>query len=227
MTKSQIPDPKSHIGVTARTRVRRLPKRGVFDRETIYSILDAGFICHVGFAVDGKPFVLPTGYARIGNRLVIHGSAASRMMRELSAGIDVCVTVTLIDGLVLARSAFHHSMNYRSVVVFGKAELLTGKEEKFEVLRALTEHIVPGRWPEIRWPNAKELKATTVLTLPIEEASAKVRTGDPVDDEEDYEMDTWAGVLPLEIKTGKPESDLRLKSGIAVPAHVSGYRRRN
>ena len=154
-----------NIQQTERTRVRRLPNRGVFDRETIYSILDEGFICHVGFAVDGKPVVIPTGYARIGDRLCIHGSSASRTMRELSAGIDVCVTVTLIDGLVLARSAFHHSMNYRSVVVFGTAELVTGKEEKFEALQALTEHIVPGRWPDVRWPNALELKATTVLTL--------------------------------------------------------------
>jgi nitroimidazol reductase NimA-like FMN-containing flavoprotein (pyridoxamine 5'-phosphate oxidase superfamily) len=213
------------IAQTQRTRLKRLPKRGVFDRETIYSILDEGFICHVGFAVDGKPFVIPTGYARIGDRLVLHGSAASRMMREIEGGIDVCVTVTLIDGLVLARSAFHHSMNYRSVVVFGKAEMVTGEDEKMEALRALTEHIVPGRWPDVRWPNALELKATTVLTLPIEEASAKVRTGGPIDDKEDYEMDTWAGVLPLSMVTGTPLDDTRLKAGIAVPDHVSGYRR--
>jgi len=213
------------IQQTERTRVRRLPNRGVFDRETIYSILDAGFVCHVGFAVDGKPFVIPTGYARIGDRFCIHGSAASRMMRELSGGIDVCVTVTLIDGLVLARSAFHHSMNYRSVVVFGTAELLTDDDEKMEALRALTEHIVPGRWPEVRWPNALELKATTVLTLPIEEASAKVRTGGPIDDEEDYQMDTWAGVLPLATTAGSPVNDTRLKEGIPVPDHVSRYER--
>jgi nitroimidazol reductase NimA-like FMN-containing flavoprotein (pyridoxamine 5'-phosphate oxidase superfamily) len=224
--KSEIPNPKSQIDPTPRTRVRRLPKRGVFDRETIYSILDAGFVCHVGFAVDGKPFVLPTGYARIGDRLCIHGSTASRMMRELSGGIDVCVTVTLIDGLVLARSAFHHSMNYRSVVVFGTAELVAGDDKKMEALRALTEHIVPGRWPDVRWPNAKELKATTVLTLPIEEASAKVRTGGPIDDEEDYEMDTWAGVLPLELKTGAPVNDSRLKEGLTVPGHVTRYLRK-
>jgi nitroimidazol reductase NimA-like FMN-containing flavoprotein (pyridoxamine 5'-phosphate oxidase superfamily) len=215
----------TNIDQTDRTRVRRIPKRGVFDRETIYSILDEGFICHVGFAVDGKPFVLPTGYARIGDRLLIHGSAASRMMREISGGIDVCLTVTLIDGLVLARSAFHHSMNYRSVVVFGTARQLTDEDEKMEALRALTEHIVPGRWPDVRWPNAKELKATTVLTLPIEEASAKVRTGGPIDDEEDYELDTWAGVLPLEMKTDAPIGDTRLKNGTPIPPHVSGYRR--
>jgi nitroimidazol reductase NimA-like FMN-containing flavoprotein (pyridoxamine 5'-phosphate oxidase superfamily) len=215
----------NNIDVTKRTRVRRLPKRAVFDRETIYSILDEGFICHVGFTVDGKAFVLPTGYARIADRLIIHGSAASRMMRELSAGIDVCVTVTIIDGLVLARSAFHHSMNYRSVVIFGTAEMVTGEGEKIEALRALTEHIVPGRWPDVRWPNAKELKATTVLTLPIDEASAKVRTGGPIDDEEDYDMDVWAGVLPLNLKTGLPMSDTRLKKGVIVPEHISKYRR--
>lgn len=227
MTRSQIPDPKSQIGVTDRTRLRRLPKRGTFDRETIYSILDAGFVCHVGFAVDGKPFVIPTGYARIGGRLVIHGSAASRMMRELSAGIDICVTVTLIDGHVLARSAFHHSMNYRSVVIFGIARTLTAEDEKMEALKALTEHIVPGRWPDVRRPNALELKATTVLTLPIEEASAKVRTGGPIDDEEDYEMDVWAGVLPLTLETGPPIADERLKNGTPIPDHVSGYLRKN
>lgn len=202
-----------------------MPKRGVFDRDTIYSILDEGFICHVGFVSDGKPFVIPTGYARIGDRLVIHGSSASRMMRQLADGVDVCVTVTLVDGLVLARSAFHHSMNYRSVVIFARAEMLTAEKEKFEALRALTEHIVPGRWPEIRWPSTLELKATTVLTLPIEEASAKVRAGDPIDDEEDYAMDTWAGVLPLEMAPSAPINDTRLNEGVEIPNHVSRYRR--
>ena len=223
--QSKIQNLKSKIGVTPRTRLRRLPSRGVFDREAIYAILDEGLICHVGFAVEGKPFVIPTGYARIGERLIIHGSSASRMMREIAGGIDVCVTVTLLDGLVLARSAFHHSMNYRSVVIFGKAELLAGEDEKTEALRALTEHIVPGRWPDIRWPTPLELKATTVLTLPIEEASAKVRTGDPIDDEDDYEMGVWAGVLPLAMVPGSPVDDTRLKDGIAVPEHVSGYER--
>lgn len=211
---------------TERTRLRRLPSRGVFDRDTIYAILDEEFICHVGFAVDEKPFVIPTGYARIGDRLVIHGSSASRMMRSLAGGIDVCVTVTLLDGLVLARSAFHHSMNYRSVVVFGTAELVIGEDDKMEALRALTEHIIPGRWEEIRWPTPLELKATTVLSLPIEEASAKVRTGDPIDDEEDYEMDVWAGVLPIATIPGAPLDDTRLGEGIGIPGYVSGYQRR-
>lgn len=167
----------STIQQTELTRIRRLPKRGVYDRETIYSILDEGFVCHVGFAIDGKPFVIPTGYARIGDNLVFHGSSASRMMRNIADGIDVCVTVTLLDGLVLARSAFHHSMNYRSVVVFGKALVIEDADEKMNALEAFTEHVVPGRWNEVRWPNELELKATTVLSLPIEEASAKVRTG--------------------------------------------------
>jgi nitroimidazol reductase NimA-like FMN-containing flavoprotein (pyridoxamine 5'-phosphate oxidase superfamily) len=199
------------ISQTERTRLRRLPKRGNFDRDTINSILDEAIICHVGFVADGQPYVIPTGYGRIGDQLYIHGSSASRMVRSLSEGIDVCVTVTLIDGLVIARSAFHHSVNYRSVVILGKAELVTDAEEKNLALEALTNHFVPDRWDDVRWPNELELKATSVLRLAIEEASAKIRTGDPVDDEEDYEMDVWAGVVPLELKPGKPTDDARLK----------------
>lgn len=214
-----------NISQTERTRLRRLPKRGAFDRKTVYSILDEGFICHVGFAVDGQPFVLPTGFARVNDDLYIHGSSASRMMRSLAAGIDVCVTVTLIDGLVLARSAFHHSVNYRSVVILGKAVAVEDAAEKNKALEAFTEHIVPGRWPEIRWPNELELKATTVLKLPIDEASAKIRMGDPIDDEEDYLMDVWAGVLPLGLEIGKAVPDVRLKGGVDVPRHVSEYKR--
>jgi len=210
---------------TERTRLRRIPKRGVFDRETIYTILDEGIICHVGFTVDGKPFVMPIGYARIGDQLIIHGSSASRMMRSIAEGVEVCVTVTLLDGLVLARSAFHHSMNYRSVVIFGTASMVAGEDEKMEALKALTEHIIPGRWPEIRWPSALEMKATTVLSLPIEEASAKVRTGNPIDDEEDYDMDVWAGVLPLALASGTAVDDKRLKGNVEVPEHVSNYSR--
>ena len=210
---------------TERTRVRRIPKRGAYDRVSVYKILDEGLVCHVGFSVDEKPFVIPTLYARDGDRLLIHGSAASRMMRALATEIDVCVTVTLIDGLVLARSAFHHSMNYRSAVVFGKAKIITDETEKFEALRLFTEHILPERWNEVREPNAKEMKATTVLALPIEEASAKVRTGGPVDDEEDYSLDVWAGVIPLKMTVGEPENDERLKSGIAAPEYASNYQR--
>ncbi|MEQ1923918.1 MAG: pyridoxamine 5'-phosphate oxidase family protein [Pyrinomonadaceae bacterium] len=210
---------------TRKTQLKRIPKRGHYDRETIDAILDEGFICHVGFVADGQPFVIPTGYARVGDELYIHGSAASRMLRELSKGVEVCVTVTLLDGLVLARSAFHHSMNYRSVVVLGKAELVTDADEKNKALEALTEHFVPGRWNDIRWPTELELKATSVLKLPITEASAKIRTGDPVDDDEDYKMNVWAGVIPLTLATGEPIADAKLSDGIEVPGHVSEYRR--
>ncbi len=213
--------------LTERTKVKRLPARGAYDRETIYSILDEAFICHVGYVLDGQPYVIPTGYARIGDDLYIHGSSASRMLRNLAQGIDVCVTVTLIDGLVLARSAFHHSVNYRSVVILGKAELVEDPSEKDKALEAFTNHIIPGRWPEIRWPNELELKATSVLKLPIEEASAKIRVGDPKDDEEDYSMNVWAGVLPLELKPGTPRPDSRLADNTPIPEHVTNYNRRS
>jgi hypothetical protein len=205
---------------TKRTQLRRLPKRGVFDRETIYKILDEGFVCHVGFTIGDRTFVIPTGYARVGDRLLVHGSSASRMLRAMSDGIEVCATVTLIDGLVLARSAFHHSVNYRSVVVFGVANLVSGEDEKIEALRAFTEHIVPGRWQEVRPPNKGELAATAVLSLPIREASAKVRTGDPVDAEEDYALDVWAGVISLKLRADAPKNDARLKNGITPPRYV-------
>lgn len=215
-----------YIEQTTRTKLKRLPKRGVFERETIYRILDEAFVCHVGFCTEGQPFVIPTSYARIDDRLVIHGSAASRMMRNLSTEIDVCVTVTLVDGLVLARSAFHHSMNYRSVVVFGKARIVTDEAEKHEALKAFTEHIVPGRWDSIRPPTKNELKGTTVLSLSLTEASAKIRAGGPVDDEEDYAMDVWAGVLPLSLTTGAPVADERLKDGVEVSPEVRNYSRK-
>src|SRR3954467_15781118 len=194
---------------TQRTRVVREPDRGVYDRETVYQILDEGFFCQVGFVADGQPFVIPTSYGRRGDSLYIHGSAASRMLRKLNEGVSVCVTVTLLDGLVLARSVFNHSMNYRSVVILGTAKLVDDPEEKLEALRTLSEHILPGRWDDARQPNEKELKATSVLRLPIEEFSAKVRTGPPMDDEEDYSFPTWAGVIPLEIAAGEPISESR------------------
>ena len=215
----------TEITQTTRTKLKRIPKRGVFERETIYRILDEAFVCHIGFAVDGNPFVIPTAYARDGDHLFIHGSAASRMMRVMAGGVEVCVTVTLIDGLVLARSAFHHSMNYRSVIIFGTADLIEDEAEKCEALRLFTEHIVPNRWDEVRPPTAKELRATTVLRLPIEEASAKVRTGDPVDDAADYDLNVWAGVVPLRMVACEPENDSRLKDEIAVPDYVSNYQR--
>jgi nitroimidazol reductase NimA-like FMN-containing flavoprotein (pyridoxamine 5'-phosphate oxidase superfamily) len=212
---------------TERTTLKRLPKRGVYDRQLVYAILDEGFICHAGFVVDGKPVVIPTGYARVDDQLYIHGSQASRMLRTLKTGIDVCVTVTLIDGLVLARSAFHHSMNYRSVVVFGKATAIEEAEAKLAALRALSEHMIPGRWDEVRQPNVQELKATTVLSLPLEEVSAKVRTGPPLDDEEDYSLEVWAGVLPLKLVAGEPVKDPVLKTGIAPPSHLFRYSRQS
>ena len=210
---------------TDRTKLKRLPKRGYFDRETVYGILDEGFICHVGFAPEGQPFVIPTGYARADDKLYIHGSQASRMLRTLSEGVDVCVTVTLIDGLVLARSAFHHSMNYRSVVIFGRATLVEEREEKLAALLALTEHIVRGRWAEVREPTEQEMRQTTVLSLPLVEVSAKVRTGPPLDDEEDYALPVWAGVLPLRLETGEPVKDPRLPDGVEVPDYVLNYKR--
>jgi nitroimidazol reductase NimA-like FMN-containing flavoprotein (pyridoxamine 5'-phosphate oxidase superfamily) len=211
------------LPATERTRLKRLPKRGHFERAEIYQILDEAFVCHVGFVVDGQPFVIPTGYARIDDQLIIHGSAASRMMRALASEINVCVTVTLVDGLVLARSAFHHSMNYRSVVIFGKARMIEDKDEKLSALRALTEHIVPNRWTDVRPPTEKELRATLVLSLPLAEASAKIRDGNPVDDEEDYELNVWAGVVPLHLKAGAPIADARLKSGVEVPGYLESY----
>src|SRR5690349_4498601 len=210
---------------TERTKLKRLPKRGHFDRETVYSILDEGFICHVGFAVDGQPFVVPTGYARVDDKLYIHGSQASRMLRNLAGGIDACVTVTIIDGLVLARSAFHHSMNYGSVLVVGRATIVDDPKEKYSALTSLSEHIVRGRWAEVREPNEQEMKLTTVLCLPLGEASAKIRTGPPLDDEEDYALPIWAGVVPLRLVAGEPVNDPRLPSDLPVPEYARHYKR--
>ena len=210
---------------TERTTLNRLPKRGVYDRQLVYRILDEGFICHVSFAVEGRPFVIPTGYARVDDQLYIHGSQVSRTLRTLAQGIDVCVAVTLVDGLVLARSAFHHSMNYRSVVVFGRAVLVEQREAKLAALLAFSEHVIPGRWDEVREPYEQELKATAVLSLPLVEVSAKVRTGPPLDDEEDYALSVWAGVIPLQIAAGEPISDPRLPEGIAPPSYALRYTR--
>ena len=209
-----------------RTQVRRLPKRGVYDREAVYSILDEGLVCHVGFVADGKPVVIPIGYGRKGDTLYLHGSPASRMLRTLGKGADVCLTVTIVDGVVLARSAFHHSMNYRSVVIFGKATWLEDPAAKREALHAFTEHVAPGRWQEVRQPSENELKGTAVLAIPLKEVSAKVRTGPPLDDEEDYALPVWAGVLPLELTPATPLPDDRLPKEIAVPDHVRMYTRK-
>ncbi len=208
---------------TPRTRVVREPQRAVYDRDTVNQILDEAFLCHVGFVVDGQPYVIPTSYGRDGDVLYIHGSAASRMLRNLDQGVSVCVTVTLVDGLVLARSVFNHSMNYRSVVILGTATLVNDAAEKLAALRALSEHIIQQRWDDSRQPNEKELKATSVLRLPISEFSAKVRVGPPVDDEEDYSFPTWAGVIPLKITVGAAIRDER--SELELPAYLKNYSR--
>ena len=203
------------IPATERTRLRRYPVRGVFDRAAVYRILDEAFVCHVAFVVDEQPFAIPTAFARVGDTVYLHGSAASRMLRSLSEGLNVCVTVTLVDGLVLARSAFHHSMNYRSVVILGNARLVTEPAEKLDALRAFTNHIVPGRWDELRPATDQELAATSVLALPIEEASAKVRTGPPKDDDEDLEWPVWAGVVPLSLAAGTAAPDDHIRPDVA------------
>lgn len=212
------------LSPTPRTRLVREPDRAVYDRAAVYKILDEGFICHVGFNLDGQPYVIPTSYGRSGDQLYIHGSAASRMLRGLDAGIPVCVTVTLLDGLVLARSIFNHSMNYRSVVILGTATGVQDPAEKLEALRLLSEHILPGRWAESRYPNEKELKATFVLRLPITEFSAKVRQGPPIDDEEDYAFQTWAGVIPLETVARAPIADSGCQA--EVPEYAREYTRK-
>jgi nitroimidazol reductase NimA-like FMN-containing flavoprotein (pyridoxamine 5'-phosphate oxidase superfamily) len=211
------------MNLTKRTELRRIPDRGSHDWETIHRILDAGFLAHVGFCVDSQPFVIPTLYGRDGERLYLHGSAASRMLRELETGILACVTVTLVDGLVLSRSAFDHSMNYRSVVAFGTAQKVLDPQQKIKSLRVISEHLIAGRWAEVRGPSDKELKATTVLEFSLEEASSKVRSGPPLDDESDYGLAVWAGVLPLEMKSGRPIPDDKLIKGVTLPDYVRRY----
>ncbi|AFY31793.1 pyridoxamine 5'-phosphate oxidase family protein [Calothrix sp. PCC 7507] len=206
-----------------RTTIKRVPQRGDYQRDTIYQILDEGLVCQVGFVADGQPVVIPTAYGRVDDTLYIHGSPASRMLKTLLQGIDICVTVTLIDGLVLARSAFHHSMNYRSVVVFGTATLVQDAEQKLVALKAFTEHVIPGRWPEVRQPSRNELAGTLVLSLPLVEASAKLRTGGPLDDAADYELQVWAGEIPLKLTAAVPITDSRSPRQIEIPAYASNY----
>ena len=211
------------MNLTKRTELRRIPDRGSHDWGTINQILDAGFLAHVGFCVDGQPFVIPTLYGRDGEKLYLHGSAASRMLRELETGIPACVTVTLVDGLVLARSAFDHSMNYRAVVAFGSARKVADPGQKVKSLRIISEHLIAGRWADVRGPSEKELKATTVLEFSIDEASSKVRSGPPLDDESDYGLPVWAGILPLEMKSRPPIPDDRLIKGVTLPDYVRRY----
>jgi len=213
------------IPPSERTRVVRESHRGAYDREIIDKILDEGYVCHVGFSVDGQPYVIPTLYARIGDAIYFHGSAASRMLRNVADGISVCVTVTLTDGFVLARSVFNHSMNYRSVVTLGKATLVDAPEEKLEALHAFTEKIIRGRWNDARQPNEKELKATSILRLPLTEVSAKIRVGPPEDDAPDYALPVWAGVIPLTLTPGAPLRDEKCHPSIPTPAYVEQYKR--
>ena len=205
---------------TKRTTLKRLPQRASYERRTIYQILDDGFVCHVGFIYSDDPVVIPTAYGRRGDMLYLHGSAASRMLRALKSGIPICVTVTLLDGLVLARSAFHHSMNYRSVVVFGTASVVKNQRQKVSALRVISEHILPGRWADVRKPNKIELRQTLVLCLPLREASAKVRRGPPVDEEADYNLPVWAGEVPFSLAVRKPVADPQLRSGIKLPSYL-------
>jgi uncharacterized protein len=223
ISRGELPIMSDVYEPTERTTVKRLPARGAYDKEVVHRILDQGLICHVGFVVDGQPFVIPTIYVRIGETLYVHGSPASRMLQTLERGASVCVTVTHVDGLVLARSAFHHSMNYRSVVVFGTASLVDDPEQKREVLHALTDHLIRGRWEEIRQPSPQELKRTLMLAIPIEEASAKIRTGPPLDEEEDYPLSMWAGVVPLAVTAGEPVPDPRLGAEVPVPVYAAPY----
>jgi nitroimidazol reductase NimA-like FMN-containing flavoprotein (pyridoxamine 5'-phosphate oxidase superfamily) len=217
---SQVRTVTNFALVTERTTVRRLAERAAYDRDTVHAVLDAALVCHLGFVVDGQPFVIPTIHGRRDDVVYVHGSPASRMLRGLKRGLDVCLTATVVDGLVLARSAFHHSMNYRSVVVLGQATEVSDLEAKREALRVVSEHVLPGRWDEVRQPNLTELKGTTVLALPIEEASVKARSGPPGDEPEDYELPIWAGVLPLTVEPGPPVADPLLGPGIDVSPSV-------
>jgi len=212
----------SEYSKTTKNQVKRIPKRGHYDQKTIFEILDAGFLAHVGFVVDGAPFVIPTAYGRDGEVIYLHGASKSRMLTNLKEGIPVCLTVTHLDGLVLARSSFNHSMNYRSVVLFGTAKEVD-KEDKYDALQIISENILKGRWDEAREPNQKELKATTVLALQIDQASAKIRSGPPVDDKSDYDLPIWAGVLPIELQTSAPETDPLLKEEIPLPESVRPF----
>ena len=213
-----------HVATSDRTRLVREPQRAVYDRELIYKILDEGFVCHVGFTADGQTFVIPTMYARVGDALYFHGSAASRMLRGVSTGLNVCITVTLADGLVLARSVFNHSMNYRSAVALGNATIVDEAKEKLDALRAFTEKILPGRWNDARQPNEKELRATSILRLPLTEISAKVRTGGVEDDAEDYALPVWAGVVPLRLVADTPLRDERCDPALSTPAYAANFR---
>ncbi len=225
MSTPTSPSPSSSFPSTPRTQVKRLPQRANYDRQQVYDILDEALICHLGFVVNDQPFVIPTAYGRLGDQVYIHGSPASRMLTSLEQGIQVCLTVTLLDGLVLARSAFHHSMNYRSVVLFGTATRVDDADEKMAALKAFTDHVVRDRWDDVRPPNRQELAGTLVLALPIVEASAKVRTGPPIDAAEDYALPVWAGEIPLGLTAAAPVTDPKCSPDMTAPDYVTTYRR--
>ena len=210
---------------TGRNRVKRIPERGHYDRETIYHILDEALIGHVGFVEKGQPFVIPINFARVDDAIFLHGAKASRLLKHIEAGHPVCVETTIVDGLVLARSVFHHSMNYRSVVLFGKGRLIEDEQEKLTALKAITEHLIPGRWQEARLPNRKELNATSIVSIEIGEASAKIRVGPPVDEDEDYALPVWAGILPLRETPLPPTQDELQSDDIPLPPYIAGYAR--
>jgi uncharacterized protein len=212
---------------SGRNQIKRLPKRAHYDRDTIYRILDEALICHVGFAMEGQPYVIPINFARTDDTIVLHGAKASRLLNHIAAGHPVCVEATIVDGLVLARSVFHHSVNYRSVVLFGAGRLVEDEPEKLAALRAVTEHLIPGRWEEARLPNRKEMNATSVVSIKIDEASAKVRVGPPVDDEEDYSLPVWAGVLPLQETARAPVPDELQPESMPLPEYIARYSRKN
>jgi len=203
-----------------RSKINRLPARGYYDKKTIYQIVDEALYCHVSFVRGNQPYIIPTIHARMGDRIVLHGAKGSRLLKHLAEGNEVCIAVTLMDGLVLARSVFHHSMNYRSVVLFGKGKPLENKVKKLEALKAITDHLTPGRWEDAREPNEKELNATAVVSIDIDEASAKIRTGPPIDDKEDYNLPVWAGVIPISLKFESPENDPQLNEDIVLPNYI-------
>jgi nitroimidazol reductase NimA-like FMN-containing flavoprotein (pyridoxamine 5'-phosphate oxidase superfamily) len=208
---------------TNRNKVKRLPERGHYDAATIYPIVDAALICHVGFAIDNQPYVIPTLHARQGDSILLHGAKGNRLLRHIQSGGPVCITVTVMDGIVLARSVFHHSINYRSAVLFGTGAIVEGDEERMQALEAFTERLIPGRWRDARPPSPIELKQTTIVAVPIESASAKIRTGPPKDEDEDMDLPVWAGVLPLQYVAGAPIADAQLDPGVELPDYIRDY----
>ncbi len=214
-----------NLKITGRTKIKRLPKRASYDLDIIYNILDDTFICHLGFKINGNVYIIPTNFGRKDNQIFIHGSKKSRMIKSFESGEDVSISISLIDGIVLARSAFHHSVNYRSVVIFAKPEKIENEDDKKKALNVIMNHILPGRWEDVRKPNKKELDATSVFSFKIDEASAKIRNGPAVDDKEDLNLNVWAGILPLEIYAGEPVKDELLKDSISIPEYINNYKK--